>query len=86
MRLKCVYKADGPGPSEQIVSITTSDKAEQIVLSKRKVAGGSIEVGDPLAEHNGMYLVELPRETASGRWRVWVPHSELIEASMMAAE
>ena len=89
MRIKCTVVGDGPGPSEAIVSVSTRDGVEQLVTAKRKLAYNQIEVGEPLAAEGSasdkMYLVELPRETASGRWRVWVPAADL-SRDLMAAE
>ena len=86
MRIRCTFKREGPGPSEQIVSIKTRDGEEQLVLSTRKLNGHQVEVGEPLATEPGMFLVELPRETASGRWRVWVSEDEIAGQNLMAAE
>lgn len=89
MLIKCEIISDGPGPSEKIVGIKTYDGSEQVVLSGRTIiSGGYVNVGEPLSSDEGLYLVELPRESASGRWRVWVPDSETSDnrPSMIAAE
>ena len=86
MQIRYTFKREGPGPSEQIVSIRTLDGEEQLVLSKRKTVNSQVEVGDPIASTNNTYLIELPRETASGKWRVWIPESEVVGTSMVAAE
>ena len=38
---------------------------------------GYLEVGPQLFGQSDRVLVELPRESASGRWRVWIPASEV---------
>lgn len=68
---------DGPGPSERVVSLQTRDgENEEVVLSIYDLEDLRIEVGSPLAFENHHYLVELPREASSGKWRVWVPETE----------
>lgn len=88
MLIKVTLIAEGPGPSEAVVSIRTNDEAiEEVVLSRRILHDGFIEVGEPLMTRNDAYLVELPRETMSGRWRIWVPHSgAMTSATLQAAE
>lgn len=89
MLVKCQIISDGPGPSEKIVGIRTNGGSEQVVLSGRTIVRGEfLNVGEPLSNEGGLYLVELPRESASGRWRVWVPESETTDnrPSMIAAE
>lgn len=88
MLIKVELVAEGPGPSEAVVSIRTIDEAtEEVVLSRRILHDGLVDVGEPLMARNGAYLVELPRETMSGRWRVWVPGSEAVRsAKLQAAE
>lgn len=89
MLIKCDIISDGPGPSEKIVGIKTDDGTEQVVLSARAIIDGKfLNIGEPLSNEGGRFLVELPRESASGRWRIWVPDSETKNnsASMVAAE
>lgn len=87
MYIKCRPLNAGPGPSEQIVGIETKNGQEQVVLSARTLVNGYLSVGEPLMKEGQMYLVELPRESASGRWRVWVRDSETSDtAKMIAAE
>jgi hypothetical protein len=89
MLIKCEILSDGPGPSEKIVGIKTQDGSEQVVLSGRTIIkGGFLSVGEPLSNEGDLFLVELPRESASGRWRIWVPDSETSDngPSMIAAE
>ena len=79
MIVKCRQIAEGPGPSEATVSIATVDGArEEVVLSKRRLQDGSMNVGAALAHAEGRYLIELPREAASGLWRIRIPASEVV--------
>ena len=41
-------------------------------------------VADEIGRHEGKILIELPRETASGRWRIWVKESTLKESAVGA--
>jgi hypothetical protein len=69
----------GPGmhPSEQIVEIETKDSKEEVIVDKSLVKEDSIAVG-LLSVANGHRLVELPRETMRGLWRVWVSEKKLV--------
>jgi len=76
--VKCDVLVAGPGPSEQVVEIATSDGAEEVVLHSSALdSQGRIEVG-VLGYDKDRALIELPRESASGRWRIWVPATALI--------
>lgn len=77
MRLKCDSVVDGVGPSEKIVSITTTSGLEEVVVYSGLVEHNTLDVGPSLRRENNNVLVELPRESTSGRWRLWVPTSAL---------
>ena len=79
MRLKVEKVAEGLHPSEAIVAIKTSSGSERVVVSTRSIESDSIPVGWPLGTRDQTSLVELPRETESGAWRIWVPSDQLIE-------
>lgn len=86
MRVKFTFLADGPGPSETVIGIrTVGGHQEEVVLSKRLVGGGGVEIGTPLLQEEDRILVELPRESTSGRWRIWVPVSEIVPSPKMQA-
>jgi hypothetical protein len=72
MRVKIEEVGLGQHPSEKIVSVQTTDGPEQLVVDERSIREQSLDVGFPVGEHNGHLLVELPRETSRGAWRVWV--------------
>ena len=76
--VKCDDLAAGPGPSERVVEIPTSDGREEVVLHSSTLdSQGRIEVG-VLGYLEDRALIELPREFTAGRWRIWVPASTLI--------
>ena len=78
MRLKVKRISDGLHPSELVVEINNG--AERLVVASRTLKGDTIDVGAPLARNPaGQLLVELPREAMSGRSRVWVKRSDLVE-------
>jgi hypothetical protein len=70
----------GPGPSETTVAISTADGEEEVVVDTALVHGEELEVRRVLERTRDRALIELPRESASGRWRVWVPRSTLASA------
>lgn len=83
-RIRVEIVKDGLHPSEAVVAIdTTSGGKEYLTVSRRSVDSDSIEVGFPVAQENGSYLVELPRETEAGSWRVWVSRDLLFDKGPM---
>jgi len=80
MLIKCQRLMEGPGPSEAIVSIRTTKGEEEVVVYTGLLTDGYLEVGPQLFGQSDRVLVELPRESASGRWRVWIPASEVAGA------
>jgi hypothetical protein len=76
MRIKIKNSMSGSIPSEEVVEIPTVSGSEEVVVHKSQVTAGSVEVGFiGTKEADGSVLIELPRESVSGRWRVWVPKS-----------
>jgi hypothetical protein len=78
MQIRCRRLMEGPGPSETIVSIHTTTGEEEVVVYTPLLSNGYLDVGPQLSRQSDRVLVELPREAASGRWRVWVPTSEVV--------
>ncbi|WP_155253290.1 hypothetical protein [Bradyrhizobium japonicum] len=71
----------GPGlhPSEVVVEVQTTSGAERLVIDRAAVSDNSVFVGwRSLAQKNGELLVELPNETMSGTWRIWVRSDAII--------
>jgi hypothetical protein len=79
MWIKCQKLMDGPGPSEAIVSVRTVGGEEEVVVYTGLLSNDSLEVGPGVSRQHDRVLIELPRETATGRWRVWIPASEVVE-------
>lgn len=65
------------GPYEAVVSIAKSDGGkEEVVVDAKSIEDKTIEVGQVFSEGDRV-LVELPRESATGNWRIWVPSSSI---------
>jgi len=80
MRLPVEILGDGLHPNEVVVGVALADGGmERLVISRRSLSQGSISIGWPITEVDGRSLVELPRETQTGAWRVWVASNKLIE-------
>ena len=77
MRVKCQPTMEGPGPSERIVTIVTSEgREEELIVHDSALHNDTIEVG-AVGRRDDMVLIELPQESATGNWRLWVPSSNV---------
>jgi len=76
MRVKYTYRTAGSIPSEALVEIPTTSGSEEVIVHVSQVDDTSVEVGF-IGRRDKTVLVELPRESMTGRWRVWVPESEV---------
>jgi hypothetical protein len=74
MRVKVDRQREGGIPSEAVVAIPTITGDEEVVVHTSQVDEKGLEVGF-IREVGDRMLIELPRETVSGRWRVWIPRS-----------
>lgn len=73
MRVRVDQIGPGQHPNEVIVSVPTREGDEKIAVHKRSLEeDSSLDIGYPISEEKKWYLVELPVETMSGLWRVWV--------------
>lgn len=79
MRLMVEEVGKGLHPNEVVVAIKVAGGTERLIVSRRSIKNGSIQVGWPLGEKENLILIELPRETQIGAWRVWVSRKQLIE-------
>ena len=80
MRLLVEEIGSGLHPNEAIVAVTLADGGkERLVVSRRSLIRNSISIGWPIVEEKDRVLVELPRETQTGAWRVWVNKKQLVE-------
>ena len=77
MRVKVQEVGAGLHPSEVVVQVKTVTGSENLVVDKRSLENGTLAVGSPIARKGDQWLVELPRETMRGAWRVWVKRGAL---------
>jgi len=78
MLLECEVE-EGLIPSERIVRVQRADGGfEEVAVDASLVQGGAVAVSR-LGERQGRILVELPRESMSGRWRVWIHPDTIVE-------
>lgn len=81
MRLKVKTIGDGQHPSESVVELETADGGrEELIVDKRSITSETLKIGYPISQDGDRLLVELPRETVRGSWRVWVK-KDLVESA-----
>lgn len=76
VRVRCII---GPGliESDRVVYIpTTSGHREEAFVSETQVRDDRLIVPE-VGVRNGSVLIELPRESSRGYWRVWVPADQV---------
>lgn len=78
MRVKVKEVGKGLHPSEVVIAIETTEGPERLVVDRRSVKNGTLDVGYPIERRDDTFLVELPRETTTGSWRVWVPRDRVV--------
>ena len=64
--------------SERIAYIKTAEGVRAEVLLSAAQTGSNHVVAAEIARDNNNVLIELPQETSSGNWRVWVKKSQLL--------
>lgn len=78
IQLRCIIK-EGLMPRERLAEIVTADgPIEAVLVPLEQISNDTLTVSE-LGRHGSRVLVELPRETVSGRWSVWV-HEDAIAA------
>ena len=80
MRVSVTEEGRGIHPNEVVVSIATADGTERLVVHRRSIVQGALEIGYPIFQEGDKYLVELPRETMRGLWRVWVEQNSVFDS------
>lgn len=79
-RIKVQEVGKGLHPSEVVVEVRTADgDLEKLVVDRRSLEAGTLNVGYPVGWERDRFLVELPRETLRGLWRIWVKADTLVE-------
>jgi hypothetical protein len=80
MRLKVEKLGAGLHPTEVVVGVKTTSGVQQFYIDEDSLFPDStVNVGWPVGQDQDgkILLVELPVETASGSWRVWVERGDL---------
>lgn len=73
-KLSCKIE-DGLMPAEKIVQVESADGGiEEVSVYAGNLSGNRLMASE-IGRREGKVLVELPRESASGRWRIWVKES-----------
>ncbi|HUB16051.1 MAG TPA: hypothetical protein VMB34_29160 [Acetobacteraceae bacterium] len=68
---------EGLHPSEVVVTLRTADgKTEEVAVDRLLVEAKQLKAY-PVGQERDRVLVELPRETISGAWRVWMPKASV---------
>ena len=81
MRLKVEKVREGLHPNELVVAVKTKDGPVPMVVDSNVILpDGTVSIGWPVSRDADFFLVELPRETAQGSWRVWVAEQKLRRA------
>src|SRR5207248_10895834 len=78
IRVKCEVR---PGliDWERTALIPTVDGwSEEVTVWHEDAVDNTIRAGF-IGQQNGRVLIELPRETASGHWRLWVRADQVVE-------
>jgi hypothetical protein len=75
--INCYEVEEGLIPTEKVVRLRTADgRSEEVVVSNSQLVGRRI-IASEIGRERGNVLIELPRESSSGRWRVWVSENEI---------
>lgn len=66
-------------PAEKIARIEVADGGiEEVSVSADQITPDNKLIASEIGKRGGAVLVELPRESASGRWRIWVNANAVI--------
>lgn len=76
-KLNCQIIA-GFTPNEKIVRIQGADgRFDEVIVSRQNIKGDKLLASEIGRDDKGKVLIELPRESTSGRWRMWVNASAI---------
>ena len=62
---------------EIVISVATAEGTEHLSIDKSQLHGDFLDIGWPVGQREDLFLIELPRETFRGFWRVWVPKASV---------
>lgn len=80
-KVKCARIVSGRIPSEKIVRVKTFEGPEEEVLVSNRQIKNQYLLVSAIHSDGQKVLVELPQESASGRWRLWVDRNLVESAS-----
>jgi hypothetical protein len=71
MKINCEV-VDGLMPMEKVARIKNADgKVEEVAVSTQHISDNALIVSE-IGRKDDRVLVELPSESSTGHWRVWV--------------
>ncbi len=79
MRVRIADVWPGRDFKEKIIMIETVEGSEELAVDRWSVQEQSLDVGFPVDEQDGQFLIQLPRETFRGVWRVWVDQGIVLD-------
>lgn len=80
MKVKCERIDDGLIPSERIVRLRTLDgNEEEVMVADTQTSEGRYLEVAAIYREGSRVLVELPRESSTGHWRLWLNSSLVVE-------
>lgn len=66
-------------PSEVLLEIDACDHSHEVIVHRNSYRDGCVLIGYPVGQDGDKLLIELPRETMQGHWRLWVPSSIVVD-------
>jgi hypothetical protein len=76
VKIQCQV-TDGLMPGEKVARVQTADgKSEEVAVPAQNIENDKL-LAFIIGRDEGNVLVELPRESASGRWRIWVKEAAI---------
>src|ERR1700686_561286 len=77
---------DGLIPAEKIVRVKDADGAtEEITVSTSSISDNRL-IASVIGTQGDRMLIELPRESASGRWRMWVNKANAVGVCLVGVK
>lgn len=75
-RIRCEV-GEGLIPTERFARIERADGGvEEVAVSREQIEGDYLDAAE-IGRREGRVLIELPRESSAGNWRVWVKEDAL---------
>jgi hypothetical protein len=76
MKVNCEV-VDGLMPTEKVARIENAEgQIEEVAVPEQNIQGGKL-LASEIGRSEGKVLVELPRESTAGRWRIWIKESSI---------